>query len=144
DISGNALIKNGGKRAALKDEDDLFKALDLQVIPPELREGMGEIEAAARKELPNLLLYDDLRGVLHCHTEYSDGAATIEEMANAAKERGWDYIGISDHSESAFYAGGLKRDKLQRQLEEIDGVNARMNGFRILKGIEADILADGR
>ena len=144
DISGNALIKNGGKRAALKDEDDLFKALDLQVIPPELREGMGEIEAAARKELPNLLVYDDLRGVLHCHTEYSDGAATIEEMANAAKERGWDYIGISDHSESAFYAGGLKRDKLQRQLEEIDGVNARMNGFRILKGIEADILADGR
>ena len=144
DISGNALIKNGGKRAALKDEDDLFKALDLQVIPPELREGMGEIEAAARKELPNLLVYDDLRGVLHCHTEYSDGAATIEEMANAAKERGWDYIGISDHSESAFYAGGLKRDKLQRQLEDIDGVNARMNGFRILKGIEADILADGR
>ena len=144
EISGNALVKNGGKRVALKDEDALFKALDLQVIPPELREGMGEIDAAARKELPNLLVYDDLRGVLHCHTDYSDGTATIEEMANAAKERGWVYIGISDHSEAAFYAGGLKRDKLQRQLEDIDEVNARMNGFRILKGIEADILADGR
>ena len=144
EINGNALTKNGGKRVPLKNEDDLFKALDIQVIPPEMREGMGEIEAAAKKELPNLLVYDDLRGALHCHTEYSDGTATIEEMANAARERGWDYIGISDHSESAFYAGGLKRDKLQRQLEEIDELNARMKGFRILKGIEADILADGR
>jgi DNA polymerase (family 10) len=105
---------------------------------------MGEIEAAARRELPSLVTFDDLRGVLHCHTEYSDGTATIEAMAIAAEERGWDYIGISDHSESAFYAGGLKRDKLLRQLEEIDELNARLNGFRILKGIEADILADGR
>ena len=144
EISGNALMKNGGKRVALKDEAALFRALDLQVIPPELREGMGEIEAAARKELPNLLTYDDLRGALHCHTEYSDGTASIAEMAEAAKARGWEYIGISDHSESAFYAGGLKRDKLQRQLDEIDELNATMQGFRILKGIEADILADGR
>ena len=144
EISGNALMKNGGKRVALKDEDALFRALDLQVIPPELREGMGEIEAAAKQELPNLLTYDDLRGALHCHTEYSDGTASIREMAEAAKARGWDYIGISDHSESAFYAGGLKRDKLERQLDEIDELNATMNGFRILKGIEADILADGR
>ena len=143
EISGNALTKNG-KSVPLKDEDALFRALDLQVIPPELREGMGEIEAAARQELPNLLTYDDLRGALHCHTEYSDGTASIREMAEAAKERGWDYIGISDHSESAFYAGGLKRDKLQRQLDEIDELNATMRGFRILKGIEADILADGR
>ena len=82
--------------------------------------------------------------MLHCHSDYSDGTATIEEMATAAQERGWDYIGISDHSESAFYAGGLKRDKLLRQHEEIDRLNERMNGFRILKGIEADILADGR
>jgi len=143
EIRENALMK-GGKRVALKDEDSLFKALDLQVIPPEMREGMGEIEAAARHALPNLLVYEDLRGALHCHTEYSDGTATIEAMADAARERGWDYIGISDHSESAFYAGGLKRDKLQRQLEEIDELNARMKRFRILKGIEADILADGR
>jgi DNA polymerase (family X) len=144
EIAGNSLIGKGGKRVALKDEDAFFVALDLEPIPPELREGMGEIEAAARRELPKLVTFDDLRGVLHCHSDYSDGAATIEEMANAAKERGWAYIGISDHSESAFYAGGLKREKLLRQHEEIDRLNARMKGFRILKGIEADILADGR
>ena len=144
EIKGNSLIKKDGKREKLEDERSFFAALDLQVIPPELREGLGEIEAAARHDLPNLVTFDDLRGVLHCHSEYSDGTSTIEAMAAAAKERGWDYIGISDHSESAFYAGGLKRDKLLRQIEEIDELNARMNGFRILKGIEADILADGR
>ncbi len=143
-LDGNALVGKTGKRISLKDEDGLFTALDMQVIPAELREGMGEIDAAARRELPDLLVYEDLRGALHCHTEYSDGGATIEEMASAARERGWDYIGISDHSESAFYAGGLKRDKLLRQLEEIDELNSRTKGFRVLKGIEADILADGR
>jgi len=144
EIKENSLIKKDGKRVKLEDERSFFAALDLQVIPPELREGLGEIEAAARHDLPNLVTFDDLRGVLHCHSEYSDGTSPIEAMATAAKERGWDYIGISDHSESAFYAGGLKRDKLLRQIEEIDELNARMNGFRILKGIEADILADGR
>jgi DNA polymerase (family 10) len=125
-------------------EDALFATLGLQPIPPEMREGMGEIEASARNELPELVVFDDLRGALHCHTDYSDGAATLEEMANAAQELGWSYIGISDHSESAFYAGGLKRDKVARQHGEIDRLNSRMKGFRILKGIEADILADGR
>ena len=144
EITGNSLIQKGGKRVDLANEEALFAALDLEPIPPEIREGMGEIEAAARRELPNLVTFDDIRGVLHCHSDYSDGAATIEAMAVAAKERGWDYIGISDHSESAFYAGGLKRDRLLRQQEEIDELNARMGGFRILKGIEADILADGR
>ena len=143
EINGNSLLRNG-KRVTVSSEEDFFKTLGLDVIPPELREGMGEIQAAARRELPNLLVYEDLRGALHNHSDYSDGSATIEEMAEAAKERGWDYIGITDHSESAFYAGGLKRDKLQRQLEEIDELNAGMNGFRILKGIEADIMADGR
>jgi len=144
EIAGNSLIRKGGERVGLRDEGAFFAALDLEPIPPEMREGMGEIEAAARRELPNLVTFDDLRGMLHCHSDYSDGAATIEEMANAAKERGWDYIGISDHSESAFYAGGLKRDKVLRQHEEIDCLNAQTKGFRVLKGIEADILADGR
>jgi DNA polymerase (family 10) len=144
EIVGNSLIAKGGKRVDLKDEDAFFAALDLEPIPPEMREGMGEIEAAARRELPALVTFDDIRGALHCHTVYSDGTASIEAMAAAAKERGWDYIGISDHSESAFYAGGLKRDKLLQQHEEIDRLNAEMKGFRILKGIEADILADGR
>jgi len=143
EIKGNSLLRNG-KRVSVNSEEAFFKALGLDMIQPELREGMGEIEAAARHQLPNLLVYDDLRGALHNHSDYSDGSATIEEMAEAARERGWDYIGITDHSESAFYAGGLKRDKLQRQLEEIDELNARMNDFRILKGIEADIMADGR
>ncbi len=144
EISGNSLIGKDGKRIKLADEESFFKALDVEFIPPELREGMGEIDAAARRELPNLVVYDDIRGALHCHTQYSDGMASIEEMARAAQKRGWEYIGISDHSESAFYAGGLKRDKLQLQLDEIDELNGGMSGFRILKGIEADILADGR
>jgi DNA polymerase (family X) len=143
EIRENALFSNG-KRVAVASEDEFFAALDLQMIPPELREGMGEIEAAAQRELPDLVVFEDLRGVLHCHTDYSDGSATIEEMALAAKKRGWDYIGITDHSESAFYAGGLKRDKLQQQLDEIDELNVSLDGFRILKGIEADIMADGR
>ncbi|HEX2692602.1 MAG TPA: DNA polymerase/3'-5' exonuclease PolX [Gemmatimonadaceae bacterium] len=142
-ITDNALMKSG-KRVDVSSEEALFAALGLSPIPPELREGMGEVEAAALRKLPELITYDDLRGVLHCHSDYSDGGATIEEMAVAAQERGWSYIGISDHSESAFYAGGLKRDKLALQHEEIDRLNARMKNFRILKGIEADILADGR
>jgi DNA polymerase (family 10) len=143
-IAGNSLIGKSAKRIDLKNEDAFFTALDLEPIPPEMREGMGEIEAAGRHALPNLVTFDDIRGVLHCHSDYSDGAATIEAMAVAARERGWGYIGISDHSESAFYAGGVKRDRLLRQQEEIDELNARTDGFRILKGIEADILADGR
>jgi DNA polymerase (family 10) len=143
EIAGNQLTKRG-KPIPIASEDAFFAALDLQPIPPEMREGMGEIEASARRELPELVVFDDLRGALHCHTDYSDGAATLEEMANAAKELGWSYIGISDHSESAFYAGGLKRDKVARQHDEIDRLNASMVDFRILKGIEADILADGR
>lgn len=144
EISGNSLIRTGGERVILEDEDHFFRALDLVPIPPEMREGMGEIDAAARRELPSTVVFEDIRGILHCHSDYSDGTATIEAMAAAAKERGWDYIGISDHSESAFYAGGLKRDKVLRQHEAIDRLNASMKGFRILKGIEADILADGR
>jgi DNA polymerase (family 10) len=142
-IKGNWLVKKEGKRVAVGSEDALFGALGLQPIPPEMREGMGEIEAAARHELPDLVTFEDIRGVLHCHTDYSDGSATLEEMANAARNRGWSYLGISDHSESAFYAGGMKRDKLARQQEEIDRLNDQMKDFRILKGIEADILADG-
>ncbi len=144
EIRGNALIGPNGKRIALADEDAFFTALDLSPIPAELREGMGEVEAAARHALPNPVVYEDLRGILHCHSDYSDGVATIEELAEGAIERGWDYIGLSDHSESAFYARGLKRDRLLRQHEEIDELNARFKDFRILKGIEADILADGR
>ena len=92
-----------------------------------------------------LLTAADIRGVLHCHSDYSDGRGTIREMALAAQARGWDYIGISDHSQAAFYAGGLTPDRVLEQHAEIDAVNAALaeSGFRVLKGIEADILADG-
>ena len=133
-----------GRAIALADESSLFAALGLAFIPPELREGSGELAAAASGHLPSLIEAADIRGVLHCHSQYSDGSATIAEMASAARARGWSYLGISDHSQSAFYAGGLSRDAVLAQHEEIDRVNATLSGFRVLKGIEADILADGR
>jgi DNA polymerase IV (family X) len=142
-IEGDRLLDASGKAIALKTEDAFFRALGLAPIPPELREGHGEIEAAAAGELPHLVRFEDLRGALHCHTNYSDGTATVEEMARASIERGWSYIGISDHSQAAFYAGGLKPDDVRRQHDEIDEVNAKLKDFKVLKGIEADILADG-
>jgi len=142
-FEGNSVFRKS-KRIAIADEEALFEALGLPWIPPEMREGMGEVEAAAAGKLPELVVYDDLRGILHCHSEYSDGTSSIADMAEGARERGWSYIGISDHSEAAFYAGGLKRDKILRQHEEIDRLNAGFTDFRILKGIEADIMADGR
>ena len=110
----------------------------------ELREGQGEIAAAERSELPRLLERGDLRGFLHCHTNYSDGSNTVEELALACKAAGYQYIGITDHSQAAAYAGGLKADDLLRQADEIDEVNAGLDGIRVLKGVEADILGDGR
>jgi len=127
------------------DEHSLYHAAGLAYIPPELREAQGEVEAASRNALPRLLLPDDIRGVLHCHTHYSDGKSSIRELALGARHRGWSYVGISDHSAAAFYASGLPREKVMVQFEEIDSINAEIDvGFRILKGIEADILADGR
>jgi DNA polymerase (family 10) len=109
-----------------------------------LREGTGEVEAARRNALPRLVADRDIRGALHCHSAYSDGKASIAEMARGAEAKGWSYIGITDHSQAAFYAGGLTRDRVLAQHEEIDELNARLTDFRVLKGIEADILADGR
>jgi DNA polymerase (family 10) len=140
----DALRDADGRALRLGDEPALYDAVGLPYIEPELREGRGEVDAAARRALPGLITPRDIRGVLHCHSRYSDGKATIAEMAAAAKARGWSYLGISDHSQSAFYAGGLTRDAVLAQHEEIDRVNEELPGFRVLKGIEADILADGR
>ena len=118
-------------------------ALGSPFVPPELREGRGEIEAAAAGRLPTLLEAGDIRGVLHCHSTWSDGKATIAQMADAARERGWSYIGITDHSQAAFYAGGLTRERVLAQHDEIDALNATRSDVRVLKGVEADILADG-
>jgi DNA polymerase (family 10) len=125
-------------------ETAIYAAAGLAFIEPELREGLGEVDAARRGTLPALVVPADLRGVLHCHTHYSDGKASVGEMAQAAKQRGWSYIGITDHSQAAFFAGGLTREAVRAQHDEIDELNALLDGFRVLKGIEADILVDGQ
>jgi DNA polymerase (family 10) len=124
-------------------EADVYRALGLPWIAPELREGMGEIEAAAQGRLPTLVEQQDLKGFLHCHSNYSDGSTTIAEWAQACRGAGYEWVGITDHSGSASYAGGLKAGDVPRQHAEIDAVNAATPGFRVLKGVEADILADG-
>jgi DNA polymerase (family 10) len=126
-----------------KDEREIFERLELAFIPPELREGMGEIEAAEKRSLPKLVEAENIRGTFHVHSNYSDGTSTLEEMVQAAQSRGLQYIGISDHSQSAFYARGLKVEDVRRQHEEIDRLNEKYKGFRIFKGIESDILPDG-
>ena len=126
-----------------RSEEDIFAALGLPYISPELRENMGEIEAAVAGQLPRLVETADMRGVLHIHTQASDGADSLETLVEEAKRRGYAYIGVSDHSQSAYYAGGLTPDAVRRQHEAIDNINAREGTFHILKGIEADILPDG-
>ncbi len=133
----------GEERVPAESERAIFAALGLAEIPPELREAMGEIEEAAAGEFPRLVEPGDLRGVLHVHSTWSDGRQTIAEMAEAARAAGYEYLGICDHSRSAAYAGGLSPDRLRAQWAEIDALNARLGGFRVFKGIESDILADG-
>ncbi|MBE9546229.1 MAG: DNA polymerase/3'-5' exonuclease PolX [Proteobacteria bacterium] len=124
-------------------ENEIFSALGLSFIPPELRENMGEIEAAERGEIPELVERKDIRGLLHIHTNASDGSDSLEAIVKAAKKMGMEYIGITDHSRSAYYAGGLSIDEIKRQHATIDEINRREDKFHILKGIEADILPDG-
>jgi DNA polymerase (family 10) len=142
-LNGAALWR-GSVFVPTADEESFYQALGLSPIPPELREGSGEVGAAAQGTLPRLIEREDLKGLLHCHTNYSDGTSTVEELALACQAAGYSYVGITDHSQSAAYAGGLSVDDLRRQGDEIDEVNQRMTGIRVLKGIEADILADGR
>ncbi|HUQ15314.1 MAG TPA: DNA polymerase/3'-5' exonuclease PolX [Gemmatimonadales bacterium] len=139
-----AALWHGSEFVPTPDEERLYRALGLPLLPPELREGQGEVAAAARGELPRLLELGDLRGFLHCHTNYSDGSSSVEQLAVACRAAGYQYVGITDHSQAAAYAGGLTSDDLLRQADEIDEVNSRLEGIRVLKGVEADILADGR
>ncbi len=142
-VDGNRILTERGALEPVSDEAGIYALAGLAFVPAEMREGRGEVDMAAAGRLPELITIDDIRGALHCHSDWSDGKASIAEMAEAARARGWSYIGITDHSESAFYAGGLSRDKIEMQHDEIDALNARLSGFRILKGIEADILASG-
>ncbi|HXM37100.1 MAG TPA: PHP domain-containing protein [Gemmatimonadales bacterium] len=129
--------------SAWPDEESVYRAVGLPWIAPEVREGMGEIGAAAAGRLPRLLEQRDLKGFLHCHTNYSDGTTTVAEWAEACRAAGYEWMGITDHSESSAYAGGLRAEHVARQHAEIDAANRRHDDFRILKGVEADILADG-
>jgi DNA polymerase (family 10) len=129
---------------ACETEADLFQALELAEIPPELREDHGEIEASAAGGLPSLVEFGDLTGTFHCHSDWSDGGATLAEMAEAAQARGMKYLGIADHSRSAAYAGGLSIERVRDQWAAIDALNKTFRGkFHLFKGTECDILADG-
>jgi len=142
-LYGNTVRDARGVPVAISDEEQLYQLAGLAFIPPEMREGYGEIPRAEAGAIPRLLQLDDIRGAIHCHSTWSDGKATIAEMARASRERGWSYLGITDHSQAAFYAGGLKPERVLAQHEEIDALNAASPDFRILKGVECDILADG-
>ena len=131
-----------GRIPKVRTENDLYSRLGLQYIAPELRENEGEIEVAFTGRLPDSLISEEIQGMVHCHTTYSDGQNSIEEMALAAEAMGMRYVTITDHSPSAFYAGGVKIDRLRAQWEEIDRVQERLQ-IKLLKGTESDILEDG-
>jgi len=136
--------QNGGAKLSISDEEGIFAALGLEFIPPELREGMGEIEIGEQNILPPLIDVADLRGVLHCHTTASDGSNGVEDLLLSAEAKGWEYVGITDHSKASFQANGLDEDRLAGQIEEIEKINAS-GQFKVhaFSGIECDVLADG-
>ncbi len=136
-------VFEGDKRVAGDTEASVFRAVGLRAIPPELREDRGELDAAKAEGLPTLVAISDLQGDLHMHTTASDGRATLEEMVAAAKKRGLKYIAITDHSKRLTVAHGLDAERLCVQAEEIDELNGRVKGIKVLKGIEVDILEDG-
>ncbi|MCK9410254.1 MAG: DNA polymerase/3'-5' exonuclease PolX [Bacteriovoracaceae bacterium] len=144
---GFSLIEPGKKikplPKSIKSEEDIYKAVGLQYVEPELREDLGEIEASATGKLPTLVTWNDIRGTFHCHTNYSDGHNTLTEMAAAAQKLGWEYLGIADHSKVAAYANGLTEDRVKKQHKEIETLNETFKGFKLFKGTEVDILPSG-
>jgi DNA polymerase (family 10) len=135
----------GEKEELIKvnNEEEFFKALGLSYIPPELRENMGEIEAAEKNTLPELVKYQDIQGVFHIHTNYSDGRNTLAQLVEEAKKAGYKYLGIADHSQSAIYANGLQLEQIKRQRAEIQEFNEKNPDFYVFSGIEVDIHSDG-
>jgi len=133
----------GEKKIPCKNEEEIFRRLDLQYIPPELRENQGEIEAAQKNKIPKLVQAKEVRGIFHVHSTDSDGTASLEEMIAAAQKAGFDYVGISDHSQAAYYANGLKPARVKKQHETLDRLQKKFKKIRIFKGTECDILSDG-
>ena len=142
-VSEYGLFKNEDELIPCKDERGIFAALGLSYIPPELREDNGEIEAAAENNIPAMVELADIKGILHCHSTWSDGANTLEEMALATQEMGYQYFGICDHSEIVVYARGMTPEQVKEQHAEIDELNKKFTDFKILKGTECDIINDG-
>lgn len=142
-MSAEGVVGTDGELLSASSEEEIFAHLGLPWIPPELREGRGEVEFAGRGALPRLVCSDDIRGILHVHTTYSDGDNSLAEMATAALAAGYSYLGICDHSRSAAYAGGLSRERVIEQCEEIARLNSELAPFRVLCGIESDMLQDG-
>jgi len=143
-VDSNAKKKKPVKKIpTVRDEADLYRAVDLDFIPPELRENWGEFEAAEKHALPKLIEKENLRGTFHCHTTASDGHNSIEEMAEAAQGLGLEYLGIADHSHSSIQARGIDEPKLRFQIATIRKLNKKLHGFRVFAGIECDILRDG-
>jgi DNA polymerase (family 10) len=142
-LDEQAVLRRGGSPVAAADEAELYRHLGLHWIPPEMREGLDEVERAAAGPLPRLVEVGDLRGTFHVHTSWSDGTASVEQMARAAAARGWEYLGIADHSRAAAYARGLQPDQVRQQWLEIDAWNARGEAPHLFKGTESDVLADG-
>jgi DNA polymerase (family 10) len=136
-------VFKGDEKIAGRTEEEVYEAVGLPYIPPELREDRGEVEAALSGKLPRLLEASDINGDLHVHSTYSDGRSTIEEIAEYARSLGYEYVAICDHSKSAKYARGLSEEALREEMDEIDGLNRRLEGMRVLKGSEVDILSDG-
>jgi DNA polymerase (family 10) len=137
-------LYTGKRRLAGATEEEVYRKLGLTYIEPELREDRGEIVAARKRNLPHLIALDDIRGDLHAHTDWSDGTATLAEMAAAAKKRGYKYLAITDHSRRVTVAHGLDPARMSRQIAAIDRLNDTLDGIVLLKGCEVDILADGK
>lgn len=137
-------LKDLAMATSFDSEDAIYKAAGMSPVLPELREGGFEIDAAKKGTLPKLVEMEDLRGILHNHSTYSDGKHSLRQMAEYCKELGYEYLGICDHSKSAFYANGLDEDRLVEQHKEIDELNRELAPFKIFKGIESDILYDGK
>jgi len=137
-------VFKGRKKIAGENEEEIYRTLGMKWIPPELREDRGEIEAAMEGKLPNIIEQNDITGDLHVHSNYSDGVNDIRTLALAARKMGYRYIGICDHSKTSRIAGGLDEQSLNRRDEEIDRIQEEMHGIRIFKGMEVDILSDGR
>jgi DNA polymerase (family X) len=136
-------VFKGDRSVGGRTEQDIFDAVDLPFIPPELREDRGEIAAARKKRLPVLVEITDIRGDLHCHTTATDGRDTLEAMSRAAAARGYDYISVNDHTKRVSIAHGMDRRRLLQQVRAIDKLNAKLQGFVVLKSAEVDILDDG-